>query len=110
MNRKDNISSDKKEKLVKHITLLDAETRQEWQKPAAADSPWVNDVMSDTSHSRVFVEPDGTTMGWPQESALHVVWRLPLEFRLRSFDTKGSLIVFGIWNGRVFTVHLPDHQ
>ncbi|KAK0218785.1 hypothetical protein IW262DRAFT_1558220 [Armillaria fumosa] len=110
MNEKGDAPSDKKEKLVKHITLLDAETRQEWRKPEAADSPWVNVVMSDISHSLDLVDPDGANLVKIQvsEAKSVTVWRLPLEFRLRSFDTKGSLIAFGIWSGRVFTVHLPE--
>ncbi|KAK0470662.1 quinon protein alcohol dehydrogenase-like superfamily [Armillaria novae-zelandiae] len=109
-DEKGDAPSDKKQKLVKHITLLDAETRQEWQKPEAADSPWVKVVTSDTSHSLDLVDPDGANLVKIQvsEAKSVTVWRLPLEFRLRSFDTKGSLIVFGIWNGRVFTVHLPE--
>ncbi|KAL0952820.1 hypothetical protein HGRIS_007045 [Hohenbuehelia grisea] len=36
------------------------------------------------------------------------VWRLPMEFKHRSSDWEKNFIVFGIWSGRVFVVHLPE--
>ncbi|KAF7421161.1 POC1 centriolar protein A [Pleurotus ostreatus] len=36
------------------------------------------------------------------------IWRLPLEFRHRSNDIRPNFITFGIWNGRVFVMHLPQ--
>lgn len=99
---------------VKAIVLLDAESRMEWQRPTESDSPWV-DIVASAGRSETVLEIEedevvgfGFTGVVKVQGASRTVWRLPLELRLRSHDVRGSFITMGTWNGRVFTLYLPD--
>ncbi|KAL4260025.1 hypothetical protein AB1N83_008711 [Pleurotus pulmonarius] len=99
------------------VTLVDSlpdsqlsALEKEWQAAIEGSNP--RDLTWEYKDSRIIyhhpktIIDDGDVIKYETDG--QEIWRLPLEFRHRSNDIRPNFIAFGIWNGRVFVMHLPQ--
>ncbi|KAF4568456.1 POC1 centriolar protein A [Pleurotus pulmonarius] len=83
---------------------------KEWQAAIEGSNP--RDLTWEYKDSRIIYHHPKTIIDDDDvikyETDGQEIWRLPLEFRHRSNDIRPNFITFGIWNGRVFVMHLPQ--
>ncbi|KAF4568479.1 hypothetical protein EYR40_010113 [Pleurotus pulmonarius] len=83
---------------------------KEWQAAIEGSNP--RDLTWEYKDSRIIYHHPKTIIDNDDvikyETDGQEIWRLPLEFRHRSNDIRPNFIAFGIWNGRVFVMHLPQ--
>ncbi|KAJ8690726.1 hypothetical protein PTI98_012131 [Pleurotus ostreatus] len=99
------------------VTLIDSlpdaqlsELEIEWEAVIKHSSLAVSLSSWSVLHSCVFYHPQGAGEidGVVKNDESQKFWRLPRELRHRSNDVRPNFITFGIWNGRVFVVHIPQ--
>ncbi|KAK7459678.1 hypothetical protein VKT23_009659 [Stygiomarasmius scandens] len=106
------------EKMVRKIPLFLSEGSgsKEWSIPT--EGYWVERIkLSNATFSRIIEAVDSDVKGIVVRRMREVdgnieskeIWRLPTELgRCRSMASKGNVLTFGMWDGRVFSIYFPD--
>ncbi|KAK7464481.1 hypothetical protein VKT23_006651 [Stygiomarasmius scandens] len=86
------------------VHLLDSTTGEIWHRPT--DEPWASLIrsMGDKLQLKLRFNVKTNTLQVSEKN----VWKLPLEFHCRSITMRGNIITFGMRDGRVISVYLPD--